>query len=69
MTALRNYGYRCNGYRSGYYYDRHGRPFYGPDGRPYYRRNGDCDYYYQRYGRWYGESYCDRWEYEHGYCA
>ena len=65
----RYYGYRCNGYRDGYYYDRSGRPIYDRDGRPYYRRNADCDYYYHRYGRYYGDPYCDRYEYESGYCG
>ncbi|MDQ1490971.1 MAG: hypothetical protein QOJ23_3485, partial [Actinomycetota bacterium] len=63
----RSYGPRCYGYRDGYYYDRDGRP-YSYDGRPYYRRWDDCDYYYRRYGSWYGPGYCDRWDYDHGYC-
>lgn len=62
------YGYRCNGYRDGYYYDRYGRPIYGPDGRPYHRRNADCDNYYSRYHRYYGEPYCDRYDAATGYC-
>jgi Ni/Co efflux regulator RcnB len=63
------YGYRCNGYRDGYYYDRYGRPIYGPDGRPYYRHNPDCDYYYSRYHRYYGDPYCDRYDAANGYCG
>ena len=64
----RYYGYRCNGYRDGYYYDRYGRPYYY-GGRPYYRRNADCDWYYRHYGYWYGDPYCDRYEFESGYCG
>jgi Ni/Co efflux regulator RcnB len=63
------YGYRCNGYRDGYYYDRYGRPIYGPDGRPYYRHNPDCDSYYSRYHRYYGDPYCDRYDAASGYCG
>jgi hypothetical protein len=61
------YGYRCNGYRDGYYY--------GPDGdrlnfsgRPFYRRNADCENYYARHGSWFGYSDCSRFEVEKGYC-
>ena len=61
------YGYRCNGYRDGYYY--------GPDGdrlefsgRPFYRRNADCEDYFHRHGSWYGYSDCSRFEVEKGYC-
>jgi hypothetical protein len=61
------YGYRCNGYRDGYYY--------GPDGdrlnfsgRPFYRRNADCENYYARHGSWFGLSDCSRFEVEKGYC-
>src|SRR5207244_13545562 len=64
----RYYGYRCNGYRDGYYYDRYGRPYYY-GGRPYYRRNADCDWYYRHYGNWYGDPYCDRYDFESGYCG
>ena len=53
--------------RGGYYSDRYGRPYsYG--GRPYYHRWDDCDYYYSRYGYWYGPGYCDRWDYDQEYC-
>ena len=61
------YGYRCNGYRDGYYY--------GPDGdrlnfsgRPFYRRNADCENYYARHGVWFGMSDCSRFEVTKGYC-
>jgi hypothetical protein len=61
------YGYRCNGYRDGYYY--------GPDGdrleysgRPFYRRNADCEDYFHRHGSWYGYSDCSRFEVNKGYC-
>jgi hypothetical protein len=61
------FGYRCNGYRDGYYY--------GPDGdrlnfsgRPFYRRNADCESFFHRHGYWYGYSDCSRFEVEKGYC-
>lgn len=61
------YGYRCNGYRDGFYYDGSGRPheYYG---RPFYRRNADCENFFRRHGRWYGTSDCSRFEVEKGYC-
>jgi hypothetical protein len=61
------YGYRCNGYRDGYYYGADGAPisYYG---RPFQRRNADCENYYQRHGYWYGTSDCSRFEVEKGYC-
>ena len=61
------YGYRCNGYRDGYYYGADGAPivYYG---RPFHRRNADCENYFQRHGRWYGTSDCSRFEVEKGYC-
>jgi Ni/Co efflux regulator RcnB len=57
------YGYRCDGYRDGYYYGR--------DGHRYseYRRNADCDDYYNRNGRYYGPGYCDAYDYRTGYCG
>ena len=62
-----SYGYRCNGYRDGYYFDGNGDPiqYYG---RPFYRRNADCDSYYKRHGSWYGYSDCSRFQVEKGYC-
>jgi hypothetical protein len=61
------YGFRCNGYRDGYYY--------GPDGdrlefsgRAFYRRNADCEDYFLRHGVWFGYSDCSRFEVEKGYC-
>ena len=63
------YGYRCNGYRDGYYYDRSCLPIFGPDGRPFYRHNSDCDSYYSRYPRYYGDPYCDRYDAASGYCG
>ena len=64
----RYYGNGCNGYRDGYYYGPEGRP-YSRDGHPYYRRNGDCDDYYRNYGSYYGSPYCDRYDYQTGYCG
>ena len=48
--------------------DVEGGAYYGPDGRPYHRRNADCDYYYSRYHRYYGDPYCDRYDAATGYC-
>jgi Ni/Co efflux regulator RcnB len=62
------YGSGCNGYRDGYYYDSNGRP-YSRDGRPSYRRNGDCDNYYNNNGTYYGSPSCDRYDYQTGYCG
>lgn len=61
------YGYRCNGYRDGYYYGLGGAPiaYYG---RPFYRRNADCENYFRRHGSWYGANECSRFEVEKGYC-
>ena len=61
------YGYRCNGYRDGYYFGADGAPisYYG---RPFYRRNADCENYFNRHGSWYGFSDCSRFEVEKGYC-
>jgi hypothetical protein len=61
------YGYRCNGYRDGYYYGADGEPiaYYG---RPFYRRNADCDSWYNRHGSWYGANDCSRFDVEEGYC-
>lgn len=61
------YGSRCNGYRDGYYYGAGGEPivYYG---RPFYRRNADCENYFRRHGSWYGTSDCSRLEVEKGYC-
>jgi hypothetical protein len=61
------YGYRCNGYRDGYYYGADGAPFVSA-GRPFYRRNADCESYFRRHGSWYGTSDCSRFEVEKGYC-
>ena len=62
------YGSGCNGYRDGYYYGPDGRP-YSYEGRPYYHRNGDCDDYYRNYGTYYGNPYCDSYDYRTGYCG
>jgi hypothetical protein len=61
------YGYRCNGYRDGYYFGADGAPiaYYG---RPFYRRNADCENYFHRHGSWYGANECSRFEVEKGYC-
>ena len=60
-------GYRCNGYRDGYYHGADGAPivYYG---RPFYRRNADCESFFRRHGYWYGTSDCSRFEVEKGYC-
>jgi len=57
------YGYRCNGYRDGYFSAE----------RPHrldlhQRRNADCETYYRNHGSWYGFSDCGRYSVEHGYC-
>ena len=62
-----SYGYRCNGYRDGYYYGSNGRPVESY-GRPFYRRNADCESFHRRHGYWYGYSDCSRFEVEKGYC-
>jgi hypothetical protein len=61
------YGYRCNGYRDGYYFGADGAPisYYG---RPFHRRNADCENYFRRHGYWYGANECSRFEVEKGYC-
>jgi hypothetical protein len=64
----RYYGSGCDGYRDGYYYDSQGRP-YSRNGSPYYRRNGDCDNYYNNYGSYYGSPSCDSYDYQTGYCG
>jgi hypothetical protein len=64
----RDYGAGCNGYRNGYYYGRDGRP-YSHDGSPYYRRNADCDNYYNSHGSYYGDPYCDSYDSQTGYCG
>ena len=61
------YGYRCNGYRNGYYLDALGNPI-SVLGRPFYRRNADCEDYFHRHGNWYGANDCSRFEVEKGYC-
>lgn len=58
---FQTYGYRCNGYRDGYYYGSGGR-----DGS--YRHNADCDDFYVRHGYWYGAPVCDRYDANVGYC-
>jgi hypothetical protein len=62
-----SYGYRCNGYRDGYYYGPDGDRlnFYG---KPFHRRNADCESFFSRHGYWYGHSDCSRFEVEKGYC-
>lgn len=62
------YGSGCDGYRDGYYYGSDGRP-YSRDGHAYYRRNGDCDSYYNQNGTYYGSPSCDRYDYQSGYCG
>jgi hypothetical protein len=62
------YGYRCNGYRNGYYMDGLGNPI-SVLGRPFYRRNADCEDYHNRHGSWWGgDTSCDRFDVNHGYC-
>lgn len=64
---FRSYGYRCNGYRNGYYHGADGAPiqYYG---RPFHRRNADCESFFHRHGYWYGTSDCSRFEVEKGHC-
>jgi len=62
-----SYGFRCNGYRDGYYYGRDGRRW-NKDGHDVYRRNADCDDFYARHGSWYGIPVCDAYDFETGYC-
>ena len=57
-----SYGFRCNGYRDGYYFGRDGNR-YGN-----YRHNADCDDFYVRHGYWYGVPVCDAYDVESGYC-
>jgi hypothetical protein len=61
------YGYRCDGYRHGYYMDGLGNPI-SVLGRPFYRRNADCEDYFHRHGSWWGDTSCDRFDVEKGYC-
>ena len=61
------FGYRCNGYRDGYYYGPDGDRL-GFSGRPFYRRNADCESFFHRHGYWYGANECSRFEVEKGYC-
>jgi hypothetical protein len=61
------YGYRCNGYRNGYYVDGLGNPI-SVLGRPFYRRNADCEDYFHRHGSWWGDTSCDRFDVATGYC-
>lgn len=61
------YGYRCDGYRYGYYYDAGGNPI-SVLGKPFYRRNADCEDYFNRHGSWYGSS-CGRFDAGLGYCG
>jgi hypothetical protein len=61
------FGFRCNGYRDGYYYDRFDRP-YVYNGAPRFHRNADCDDFFYRHGYWYGVPVCDRYDFESGYC-
>lgn len=56
------YGFRCDGYRDGYYYGRDG----GRQGS--YRHNADCDDFYVRHGYWYGPQVCDSYDDATGYC-
>jgi hypothetical protein len=63
-----SYGYRCNGYRDGYYIDGLGNPI-SVLGRPWYRRNADCEDFHRRNGYWYGANDCSRFDTESGYCG
>ena len=62
-----SYGYRCNGYRDGYYYGPDGHRWQN-GGHDYFRRNADCDDFYARNGFWYGVPVCDQYDFESGYC-
>ncbi len=57
-----SYGFRCNGYRDGWFYGRDGSREGG------YRHNADCDDFYARHGYWYGVPVCDRYDDAVGYC-
>ena len=61
------YGFRCNGYRDGWYYNRDGSRWEN-GGSAFYRHNADCDDFYARHGYWYGDTACDRYDVENGYC-
>ena len=56
------YGFRCNGYRDGWYFNRDG----SRSGS--YRHNADCDDFYARHGYWYGIPVCDNYDAAVGYC-
>ena len=62
-----NFGFRCNGYRDGYYYDHDGRRI-ERDGKVFYRHNADCDDYFTRHGIWFGAPVCGAYDFESGYC-
>jgi hypothetical protein len=62
-----SYGFRCNGYRDGYYYGPGGSRWQN-GGHDFYRRNADCDDFYARNGSWYGVPVCDRYDDATGYC-
>jgi len=62
-----SYGFRCNGYRDGYYYGHDGRRW-AEGGHDVYRRNADCDDFYARHGFWYGVPVCDAYDAQSGYC-
>ena len=57
-----NYGFRCNGYRDGYYYDHDGRRASS------FRHNADCDDYFARHAIWFGAPTCDAYDANTGYC-
>lgn len=58
-----DYGFRCNGYRDGYYYDHGGRRASS------FRHNADCDDYFARHAVWFGAPTCDAYDAETGYCS
>jgi hypothetical protein len=57
-----NYGFRCNGYRDGWYFDHDGRRVGS------YRHNADCDDYFARHAIWFGAPTCDAYDPQSGYC-
>jgi hypothetical protein len=58
-----NFGFRCNGYRDGWYFDHDGRRVGS------YRHNADCDDYFARHAIWFGAPTCDAYDPTSGYCG
>jgi len=58
-----DYGFRCNGYRDGYYYGHGGRRLSS------LRHNADCDDYFARHAIWFGAPTCEAFDPQSGYCS